>query len=147
MTAAKAYALGEHRMSTARHNRTTVFFFWIGVAMSVSCVLVVLARDTSMIFPFEQKNPPLSGVLAAIAALAFLATELSDSLSGPSQTPDRTPEIVLPMNIEQNDKVTKQKFLALMEAEFDRLDKDKNGTLDAEELSRVLHSTRQNSRS
>lgn len=146
MIAAKAYAFGEQRMPTAKRKGTAVFFFWFGVAMSISCVLVVLARDTRIIFPFEQKSLPLSGLFAALAALAFLATELSDSLSRPRRKTERTPEI-FPVNLDESEKLSKQKFLALMEAEFDRIDKDKNGTLNAEELSRILRSRYGNSRS
>jgi hypothetical protein len=36
----------------------------------------------------------------------------------------------------ENGKITKQEWMKFMESEFDRLDKDKSGELDAKELSR-----------
>jgi hypothetical protein len=78
-------------MPTAKHHWTSVCFFWVGVLMSAAAVTVVLARDTKLIWRFEQSDFPLSGVFAALAALAFLATELCDSLKRPasSQGPGR----------------------------------------------------------
>ena len=35
----------------------------------------------------------------------------------------------------ENGKVSKQEFMSFMEAEFERLDKDKNGELDVQELT------------
>ncbi len=42
------------------------------------------------------------------------------------------------MDKDQNGKVSKQEFLAFMEAEFDRLDRDKSGELDLQELDRLM---------
>jgi EF hand len=39
------------------------------------------------------------------------------------------------MDTEQNGKISKQEWMKFMEAEFDQLDKDKLGQLDAKELS------------
>jgi len=43
--------------------------------------------------------------------------------------------LLLLMDKDQNGKVSKQEFMNFMEAEFDRLDKDKNGELDVRELT------------
>jgi Ca2+-binding EF-hand superfamily protein len=44
---------------------------------------------------------------------------------------------------DKNGKISKKEFMAFMEAEFERLDKDKSGELDAKELThsklRVSH--------
>jgi len=72
-------------MPAAKHHWTVVCFFWTGVVMSAAAVLVVLARETKLIWRFEQADFPLSGVFAAVAFLAFLATELCDSLRRPTQ--------------------------------------------------------------
>jgi len=39
------------------------------------------------------------------------------------------------MDKDQNGRVSKQEFMSFMEAEFDRLDKDKSGELDVQELT------------
>lgn len=45
-------------------------------------------------------------------------------------------ELLLVMDTGKNGKVSKQEWMKFMEAEFDRLDKDKKGQLDAKELER-----------
>lgn len=128
-------------MSTGRKRKAS-WFFWIGVAMSVSCVLVVLARDNRLVSPFEQKDVPVSLAFAGVAALAFLANELCDSLSRTNRADERTTEPARPLPRNGSDKVSKQRFLALMEAEFDRLEKEQSGTLEVQDLNQVLQSRR-----
>jgi hypothetical protein len=54
-------------------------------------------------------------------------------------------QLLLLMDTDKNGKITKQEWLKFMEAEFDRLDKDKSGHLDTKELAqsrlRVSHFT------
>jgi hypothetical protein len=52
-------------------------------------------------------------------------------------------KLLLLMDKDQNGKVSKQEFMSFMEAEFDRLDKDKNGELDVKELTQSQFRTRQ----
>jgi hypothetical protein len=51
-------------------------------------------------------------------------------------------KLLLLMDKDQNGKVSKQEFMSFMEAEFDRLDKDKSGELDVKELTDVQVRTR-----
>jgi hypothetical protein len=44
-------------------------------------------------------------------------------------------KLLLLMDRDQNGMVSKQEFMSFMEAEFDRLDKDKSGQLDVQELT------------
>src|SRR5271169_4165529 len=44
-------------------------------------------------------------------------------------------KMLLLMDRDQNGKVSKQEWMTFMEAEFNRLDKDKNGELDVRELT------------
>jgi hypothetical protein len=46
-------------------------------------------------------------------------------------------KLLLLMDKDQNGKVSKQEFMAFMEAEFERLDIDKNGELDVQELTQL----------
>ena len=43
-------------------------------------------------------------------------------------------ELLLLMDIDKSGKISKQEWMKFMEAEFDRLDKDKKGELDPKEL-------------
>lgn len=44
-------------------------------------------------------------------------------------------QLLLLMDTNKNGKISKQEYMSFMEAEFDRLDKDKSGELDPAELS------------
>jgi hypothetical protein len=53
-------------------------------------------------------------------------------------------QLLLLMDADQNGKISREEYMRFMEAEFDRLDIDKNGELDVKELTqsafRVSHS-------
>src|ERR1700736_375946 len=44
-------------------------------------------------------------------------------------------QLLLLMDTDKNSKISKQEWMKFMEAEFDRLDKDKSGDLDAKDLT------------
>jgi len=48
---------------------------------------------------------------------------------------DDVKQLLLLMDTDKNGKISKQEFMNFMEAEFDRLDKDKSGELDPKELT------------
>jgi hypothetical protein len=48
---------------------------------------------------------------------------------------DEVKQLLTLMDTDKNGKISKQEFMKFMEAEFDRLDKDKSGELDAKELT------------
>ena len=54
-------------------------------------------------------------------------------------------QLLLLMDTDKNGKISKQEWMKFMEAEFDRLDKDKSGDLDVKDLTqsklRVSHFT------
>ena len=91
----------------------------------------------------------------AIAVL-FLATALAGIAIAQKTTPKKPPDkialgldevkqLLLLMDTDKNGKISKQEYMSFMEAEFDRLDKDKSGELDPKELGlsklRVSHFT------
>ena len=47
---------------------------------------------------------------------------------------DEVKQLVLLMDTDKNGKISKKEFMDFMSAEFDRLDKDKSGELDQNEL-------------
>ena len=53
-----------------------------------------------------------------------------------------TKQLLLLMNQDKDGKVSKQEFMTFMEAEFDRLDKKKEGKLDVKELTQPQAGTR-----
>jgi uncharacterized membrane protein len=49
---------------------------------------------------------------------------------------DEVKQLLLLMDTDKTGKITKQEWMKFMEAEFDRLDKNKSGALDAKELAK-----------
>ena len=56
-------------------------FYWIGIAMSVACLALVLARNTELLGRFEHANIPGSWLAGAAAIAAFLVAEYRPSAS------------------------------------------------------------------
>lgn len=86
----------------------------------------------------------LGGIFAAaVAVRAAAAQSSSSSQSQPPAQKDKNLAIgeaeakrmLLLMDKDKNGKVSKAEFMAFMEAEFDRLDKNKDGELDVKELT------------
>lgn len=48
---------------------------------------------------------------------------------------DEVKQLLLLMDTDKNGKISKKEFMSFMEAEFNRLDKDKSGELDPKELT------------
>lgn len=51
---------------------------------------------------------------------------------------DEVKQLLILMDTDKNGKISKAEFMKFMEAEFDRLDKDKSGELDPKELTQSL---------
>src|ERR1700691_5352867 len=51
---------------------------------------------------------------------------------------DEVKQLLALMDTDKNGKISKAEFMKFMEAEFDRLDTDKSGELDAKELTQSL---------
>jgi len=68
-------------MTSAAKRNWTAALYWIGVAMTLACFAFILAGNTESVWRFEHKAFPLSWAFAGAAVLAFLATELSQSVS------------------------------------------------------------------
>jgi hypothetical protein len=89
----------------------------------------------------QKRNTWLNLVLSmAMVAGASVGTAVAQK-QGVTPPPDKVAigedeakQLVLLMDTDKNGKVSKKEFMAFMEAEFKRLDKDKNGELDVNEL-------------
>ena len=101
----------------------------------------------------QRRNAPwvIVDIAASVAILAMLGTAVAQKASVP-KTQDKVAlglaevkQLLLLMDTDKNGKISKQEWMKFMEAEFDRLDKSKNGELDVKELTqsrlRVSHFT------
>jgi uncharacterized protein YneF (UPF0154 family) len=80
------------------------------------------------------------GMLGSAVAQKASAPKSKDQ---PALSEDEVQQLLLLMDSDKDGKVSKQEWMTFMEAEFDRLDKAKNGQLDVKELGqsklRVSH--------
>jgi len=77
----------------------------------------------------------LGGLVAAPAAWAAQNTKPPEKEKKLSKGEKEAKKLLLLMDTDKNGMVSKAEFMAFMEAEFDRLDKDKSGELDVKELT------------
>jgi Ca2+-binding EF-hand superfamily protein len=83
----------------------------------------------------------MAAVLIAIAVI--LGTALAQQASAPksqdtlAKAEPEVKRLLLLMDTGKNGKISKQEWMTFMEAEFDRLDKDKSGELDVKELTQT----------
>jgi hypothetical protein len=81
----------------------------------------------------------MAAVLIAIAAM--VGTALAQQASAPksqdklAKAEPEAKRLLLLMDTDKNGKISLQEWMTFMEAEFDRLDKDKSGELDVKELT------------
>ena len=82
-------------------------------------------------------------VLAIFAAAALIGPSSSTAWARGDNAQPRPPQVLAEQDVkdlivlldeDKNGQVSKKEFMRFMEAEFDRLDKDKSGELDVREL-------------
>jgi hypothetical protein len=91
----------------------------------------------------------IAAIQVWVATLAMLGTAVAQKAAVPkpqdklSLGEAEVRQLLLLIDTDKNGKITKQEWMKFMEAEFDRLDKDKSGDLDAKDLTqsklRVSH--------
>jgi Ca2+-binding EF-hand superfamily protein len=69
--------------------------------------------------------------------LALLATAALGQTTRPVNADPEVKRLLLMMDKDKNGKVSRAEFMAFMAAEFDRLDVNKDGELDVQELTRL----------
>lgn len=92
------------------------------------------------------KKASVASITLAVATSLALAAMRSTAVPQKSAVPkgldnlaladDDVRRLMLLIAPNEHGKITKQEWMKFMEAEFDRLDKDKSGELDAKELAR-----------
>ena len=96
----------------------------------------------------KQTLRQMSGVIAIAAVVVLIAT---NTLAGTPRAQEKASvpkpqdkvtlgqnevkRLLLLMDTDKNGKISKKEYMAFMEAEFNRLDKDKSGDLDVKELT------------
>jgi hypothetical protein len=88
-------------------------------------------------------------IAVLVASWAMLGTAVAQRQAVPkpqdklARGENEVKQLLLLMDTDQSGKISKQESMKFMEAEFDRLDKDKKGQLDVKELTqsklRVSH--------
>jgi Ca2+-binding EF-hand superfamily protein len=77
-------------------------------------------------------------LLTMMGAGGALATAFAQKASVPKKQAvlgqEEVRQLLLLMDTDKNGKISKQEWMKFMEAEFDRLDKDHSGDLDAKDL-------------
>jgi Ca2+-binding EF-hand superfamily protein len=80
-------------------------------------------------------------IAVLVATWAILGTAIAQKAAVPKPQDklalgkNEVKQLLLIMDTDENGKISKQEWMKFMEAEFDRLDKDKKGQLDAMELT------------
>jgi hypothetical protein len=84
----------------------------------------------------------IASVLMLIAIGATAAPPLAQQKASVPKPQDKVAlgeddvkQLLLLMDTDKNGKISKKEYMAFMEAEFDRLDKNKSGDLDVKELT------------
>ncbi len=83
----------------------------------------------------------MAAIVVLIATWAMLGTAAAQKATVPkpqeklSLGGEEVKQLLLHMDTDKNGKISKQEWMKFMEAEFDRLDKAKNGQLDVKELA------------
>ena len=83
----------------------------------VLAIVTLLATYVLLGTAFAQKQP------------------VSKPLDKQALAEDEVKRLLLLMDTDKNGKISKQEWMKFMEAEFDRLDKNKNGELDVKEIA------------
>jgi hypothetical protein len=81
------------------------------------------------------------GIIAALSVVGVAAAQNGDQMPPRSERrsaiiagENAAKQLLLLMDTDKNGKVSRQEWMSFMEAEFDRLDKNKDGMLDIKEL-------------
>jgi EF hand len=91
-----------------------------------------MLRQTSFVLVIVVITVLVATILGTVGAQKASIPKPQDKLA---MGEDEVIQLLLLMDTDKNGKVSKQVFMKFMEAEFQRLDKDKSGELNVKELT------------
>ena len=100
------------------------------------------ARRSRNMLRRSKKTWALVVTLLMLASLGLFGTAAAQKASVPrpqdklTMGEDEVKQLLTLMDADKNGKVSKEKYMRFMEAEFERLDKEKKGELDVKELTK-----------
>ena len=99
-------------------------------ACLLACPMLMVSQETA-----AQKS---SATLASKSSVPTPPTKASQPMpvDKPAIGMGEVKQLLLLMDTDKNGKVSKQEFMKFMNAEFERLDTNKNGNLDVKELTK-----------
>jgi EF hand domain-containing protein len=88
----------------------------------------------------KRHRNAFAGLAVATLLAAGIGTAVAREQTSPAPDKialgeDEVKQLLLLLDTDKNGKVSKQEFMKFMDAEFNRLDKDKSGELDVKELT------------
>lgn len=86
------------------------------------------------------RNRKILAITALVGGLAGMRLLASPRMDPATAGLKQTIQLLVLMETDGSGKVSKAEFMHYMEAEFDRLDTNKNGELDVKELTRPQYS-------
>jgi len=78
----------------------------------------------------RRRNLPIALLLATTLGVGFAQKDVRRQPDSNIMAIDNVKQLLLVMDTDQKGKISKQQWIAFMEAEFDRLDVEKKGELD-----------------
>jgi hypothetical protein len=112
-------------------------------ACGTAHAVIVSANRSQEAIMLKQKNRPWG--VAVITAMVGMGGMLGSAAAQKASVPkpqdklalgeDEVKKLLLIMEPDKTGKISKQEYMKFMEAEFARLDKDKNGELDVKKLT------------
>jgi EF hand len=89
--------------------------------------------------PVKRRPTMVRKLLVIPSFLVLMATAAAAQTRAPAQgsTDQEVKKLLLLMDKDRNGKVSRDEFMAFMKSEFDRLDVNRDGELDVNELTRL----------
>jgi hypothetical protein len=78
----------------------------------------------------RRRNLPIALLLATTLGVGFAQKDVRRQPDSNIMAIDKVKQLLLVMDTDKKGKISKQQWIAFMEAEFDRLDVEKKGELD-----------------
>jgi len=91
----------------------------------------------------RRKNLPIALLLVTILGVGFAQKDVPKQPDKHVIAIENVKQLLLVMETDKSGKISKQQWMAFMEAEFDRLDAEKTGELDPTEIKQSMNYAKQ----